>query len=90
MTTAVCKACGELKFGAWLPCDNCRRTTNSLFLSDHYLTEDGLKRASESIKQGMPVSLTKCWRHLTAKAWFMVAGLPFVLILALAGAFGHH
>lgn len=95
MTRAVCKACGALKFGAWLPCGECGRTTNSLWLSDHYLSEEGLEVASGLIKRGHPVTIKRSCRYFTAKAWMMTLGGPVsvvsVILLLLTRCFapGH-
>ncbi|MBB5547388.1 hypothetical protein [Paraburkholderia fungorum] len=87
MTTAVCKACGELKFGAWLPCGKCGKTTNSLWLSDHYLSEHGLKVASQAIKEGQTVSISKCLPFLSAKARTMILLSPIALVLLAINEF---
>lgn len=47
MTTALCTACGAMKFGAWLPCKSCGvgSTGNrnfDIFMSDHYLDDRAL------------------------------------------------
>lgn len=47
MTTALCTACGAMKFGAWLPCKACGvgSTGNrnfDIFMSDHYLDDQAL------------------------------------------------
>lgn len=89
MTTAVCKACGEQKFGAWLPCGKCGRVTNSFWLSDHYLTQSGLDFASGEIKRGRKVKLRQCWRHFTLAAWFWYLGPVLMVLLALASYVGN-
>ena len=50
MTKAICWKCGEFKSGSVAPCPNCNADPEteddllkSLFLTDHYHDEDGLK-----------------------------------------------
>jgi hypothetical protein len=47
MTTALCTACGAMKFGAWLECKACGMNSTGnrnfdIFMSDHYLDERAL------------------------------------------------
>lgn len=47
MTTALCTACGAMKFGAWLECKACGMNSTGnrnfdIFMSDHYLDDEGL------------------------------------------------
>lgn len=59
MTVAVCFKCGEIKFGAWVPCKNCGaepRTEDdyavSVVMSDHYQLPENLKQLRDDIAQG--------------------------------------
>lgn len=47
MTAALCTACGNLKFGAWLPCKSCGTSSTGnqsldIFFSNHYLDREAL------------------------------------------------
>ena len=47
MTTALCMACGAMKFGAWLECKACGMSSTGnrnfdIFMSDHYLDDEAL------------------------------------------------
>ncbi len=47
MTTALCTACGAMKFGAWLECKACGMNSTGnrnfdIFMSDHYLDDEAL------------------------------------------------
>lgn len=88
MTTAVCKACGELKFGAWLPCGKCRKTTNSLWLSDHFLSSAGLEAVAGMVQRGQSVSFRDCWRHFSIKAWLMVLSLVLGVVTLILDGLG--
>jgi len=56
MTWAICKSCGEKKFGAWIECKTCGVQPPMfdqicLLLSDHYLTKEGIEEASKQVKE---------------------------------------
>lgn len=65
MTTAVCFQCGHLKFGSFLPCDQCQarpRTEDemivSLAMSDHYFDQPTLEQMGQYIQEhGVPPRL---------------------------------
>lgn len=65
MTTAVCFQCGHLKFGSFMPCDQCQarpRTDDemivSLAMSDHYFDQPTLEQMSQYIQEhGRPPQL---------------------------------
>lgn len=65
MTTAVCFNCGEIKFGAFCPCDSCGRAPKSedehiisLAMTDHHFDQEGLEQISEATKKnGRPPDL---------------------------------
>ena len=59
MTKAICWKCGKFKHGGFNECDKCNAIPNtedelitSLFLTDHYQDEEGLKRLQEKVKGG--------------------------------------
>lgn len=59
MTTAACIYCGNLKFGAFVPCQHCDRVptvrtdvVRSLLLTDHYFTHEELSNFGNRIKNG--------------------------------------
>ncbi|HZT41096.1 MAG TPA: hypothetical protein VFA07_02845 [Chthonomonadaceae bacterium] len=59
MTYAVCLHCGNIKFGAWVPCPECGYEPQGLedqarhmLLSDHYFSQDELAQFAKRIKQG--------------------------------------
>ncbi|QDT27810.1 hypothetical protein [Gimesia panareensis] len=65
MTTAVCFQCGHLKFGSFMPCDQCQarpRTDDemiaSLAMSDHYFDQPTLEQMGQYIQEhGAPPRL---------------------------------
>jgi len=64
MTVAVCFACGEFKVGAFTPCLACgaEPTTDndlaqSLALTDHYLTPEGLAQVQQQAAAGQPINI---------------------------------
>lgn len=64
MTFAVCFKCGHLKFGAFLPCDDCsalpqneEEVALSLAMTDHYFDLETLKQIGTSIAHGKPPHL---------------------------------
>jgi len=59
MTKAICWKCGEFKDGGFNECKKCNAIPNtedelitSLFLTDHYQDDEGLKQLQEKIKGG--------------------------------------
>ena len=62
MTMAVCYKCGEIKFGAFCPCDKCGEKPEteddliiSLAMTDHQFDMATLEKISETIKKyGLP------------------------------------
>jgi len=63
VTRAVCVKCGAMKFGALTTCDRCGTLPNtdvdlgySMALTDHYFSVNDLKRFSDTIKKGQPIS----------------------------------
>lgn len=59
MTTATCIYCGTLKFGAFVPCQECDRVPTerddvirSLALTDHHFTHDQLAEFGTQIRNG--------------------------------------
>lgn len=73
MTKAVCLKCGELKFGAFLPCPQCRyrpdddeSLTKHLLVTDHYHSHETLETIAARVKAGKPIefdpeSLKAAW-----------------------------
>jgi hypothetical protein len=64
MTTAVCFNCGEIKFGAFTPCEKCLITpvneddlAISLAMTDHYFDMLTLKQIAHSIRAGKQLTL---------------------------------
>jgi hypothetical protein len=64
MTTAVCFKCGEIKFGAFVPCPKCQavpQTEDDLALAmamtDHYFDRPTLEEMGRSVAAGKPPSL---------------------------------
>lgn len=62
MTMAVCLMCGEIKFGALLPCAHCGKkpvgtdeAAKSLVFSDHHYNKTALEAISNLIKEGYDV-----------------------------------
>lgn len=58
MTKAVCFQCGHIKFGSFMPCDQCQtrpRTDDemivSLAMSDHYFADPTLEQMSQYIQE---------------------------------------
>jgi hypothetical protein len=65
MTVAVCFKCGATKFGAFTPCPECGKGPHSddelalsLSLTDHYHSENALRRIGQGIKEGNPPSFS--------------------------------
>lgn len=59
MTTATCIYCGTLKFGAFVPCPECKQiptnrkdAARSLVLTDHYFTHAQLAQFGTQIRNG--------------------------------------
>lgn len=59
MTLAICLKCGETKFGAIVPCDQCgfqprtdKELAYSMALSDHHQKPDILRNLGQSLKSG--------------------------------------
>jgi hypothetical protein len=59
MTTATCFNCGEIKFGAFVPCKHCGELPKededwilSLAMTDHYFDLNTLKQMGEAVKRG--------------------------------------
>ena len=59
MTTALCLNCGELKFGAFLPCSKCGHEpvdpedrAKHLLVSDHYISPEDLEEIGSRIRAG--------------------------------------
>jgi hypothetical protein len=66
MTTATCIYCGALKFGAFVPCQQCKRiplergdVIRSLALTDHYFTNDQLADFGTQIRNGRDPKIDK-------------------------------
>ena len=66
MTIALCIACGELKFGAFVPCPKCGFRPNSdndvcasLAASDHNMTIEQMKDLGERVKSGWQIKPTE-------------------------------
>ncbi len=64
MTVAVCFNCGELKLGAWTPCQHCHTLpkedddlVQSLALTDHFLDKSALENMSKLIANGQKMPL---------------------------------
>jgi len=65
MTKAVCFQCGHLKFGSFLPCDQCQAKPQtddelivSMAMSDHYFDQPTMESMGEYIKEnGHPPQL---------------------------------
>ncbi|MCB0786383.1 MAG: hypothetical protein KDC02_19525 [Flavobacteriales bacterium] len=64
MTTAVCHACGEFKFGAFVPCSACGNTPAteeeqvvSLAMTDHFLSQADLRQLQDRVRQGLPIDI---------------------------------
>jgi len=65
MTMAVCFKCGELKFGAFAPCQSCGVTPSSdddlvfsIAMTDHYHSVADLKEMGQRIQDGHPPELS--------------------------------
>jgi hypothetical protein len=63
LTVAVCLNCGELKYGSWVPCQNCgfnpetdEDVTKSLIVSDHHHSKEELEGISNKIKAGEEIT----------------------------------
>jgi hypothetical protein len=59
MTVAVCFKCGEIKFGAFSPCQSCGAEPKSdddlvlsLAMTDHYHERPALQELGQKIKKG--------------------------------------
>jgi hypothetical protein len=73
MTLAVCLECGELKHGAFTPCQKCGYTPNDdesltkhLLVTDHFLDSKSLQSIADRVKSGKPIhfdpeSLKQAW-----------------------------
>jgi hypothetical protein len=64
MTTAVCFNCGEIKFGAFTPCEKCEATpvneddlAISLAMTDHYFDMPTLEQMASDIRIGERLTL---------------------------------
>lgn len=64
MTMAVCHNCGEIKFGAFVPCPKCHdfpQTEDELILSlamtDHYFDMRTLRQMGSAVRNGTPPNL---------------------------------
>src|SRR5215831_4148 len=64
MTHAVCFKCGEMKFGAWVPCSACgarpasdREINLSMAMTDHYFDLETLEQMGAKIKQGIEIQI---------------------------------
>ena len=64
MTTAVCFNCGEIKFGAFTPCEKCEVIPKneddlvlSLAMTDHYFDISTLEQVAETIRSGERINL---------------------------------
>lgn len=64
MTTATCIYCGTLKFGAFVPCQECNRiptkrddVIRSLALTDHHFTHDQLADFGTQIRNGCELKI---------------------------------
>ncbi|WP_298862714.1 hypothetical protein [uncultured Gimesia sp.] len=65
MTKAVCFQCGHIKFGSFLPCDQCQAKPQtdeelivSMAMSDHYFDQVSLESMGEYTKEnGHPPQL---------------------------------
>ncbi len=64
MTVAVCFHCGELKFGAFCPCNECGQTPEtdddlvlSLAMTDHFFDRSTLEGMGRQVKRGKPPRL---------------------------------
>ena len=64
MTTAVCFNCGEIKFGAFTPCEKCKIIPKneddlvlSLAMTDHYFDISTLEQVAETIRSGERLNL---------------------------------
>jgi hypothetical protein len=64
MTMAVCYKCGDIKFGAFVPCPKCNAFPGneddlalSLAMTDHYFDMPTLEKMGEAIKNGQPPQL---------------------------------
>ena len=64
MTHAVCFKCGEMKFGAWLPCSarGARPGTDqeinlSAAMTDHFFDLETLEQMGAKIKQGIEIQI---------------------------------
>src|SRR5262245_35907353 len=64
MTMAVCFKCGDIKFGAFVPCPKCAgmpQTEDELALSlamtDHYFDMPTLEQMGASVREGKPPHL---------------------------------
>lgn len=58
MTTAVCFRCGHLKFGSFLPCDQCQAKPQtedefivSIAMTDHYFDQANLDAMRDYIRE---------------------------------------
>jgi hypothetical protein len=75
MTRAICYACGDFKFGAFVECKSCGERPNSdddfvlsLAMTDHYFDLSTLTEMGEAVKSGDPPKLdSKTRTDLLAK-----------------------
>jgi hypothetical protein len=94
MTTAVCFRCGELKFGAFCPCDKCGETPASddelvlsLAMTDHYFDKATLEEMGQKVREGDPPHLDPESREQLLQVLRQVRAAPGVTGL-LAGVIG--
>jgi hypothetical protein len=64
MTMAVCFKCGKIKFGAFVPCPDCRTApqteddlVRSLAMTDHYFDMPTLEQMGAAVRDGNPPQL---------------------------------
>lgn len=64
MTMAVCFKCGKIKFGAFVPCPDCRAEPKneddlalSLAMTDHYFDMPTLEQMGAAVRDGNPPQL---------------------------------
>jgi hypothetical protein len=75
MTHAVCFRCGEMKWGAFNHCEECRAMPNaddelmmSLAFTDHYFELERLQQIGSEIKSGRTPRLPDAWKEQLAPA----------------------
>ncbi|MBT8573486.1 hypothetical protein ICN46_06530 [Polynucleobacter sp. Latsch14-2] len=69
MTMATCFNCGEIKFGAFVACPECKQLPStdddwmlSLAMTDHYFDSDTLRQMGQAIKMGEKPNLDESTR----------------------------